>query len=287
MGQVRCYHAAMIKGWFRRRLGIGAPDAEDDLDEDDGQERGVLVRKGRLVTLRTHVSANRAAFQRWYGDAEIASLLRHDLEPLTDWQSRGYFDSFILPSSARGTCFAIHERKSKRLIGTTALTDRTHTPDGDSALFRIAIGEKDAWGKGYGTDATRLVLDEGFISLGLNEVRLEVFSHNARAIATYERVGFAVTGEHVEWVPRRQVELRVIEMHITRAMFEVASGDREPGKPGAASRSGEKRKPGRAEQRREREAAREARRLPDGTLARKQKDGPNSSEPGPAETATD
>ena len=146
------------------------------------------------------VPANREAFQRWYADREIAELLRHDLEPLTATQSRGYFETFILPSSARRTCFAIHERKSKRLVGTTALTDRVNGRNGVSALFRIVIGEKDVWGRGYGTEATRLMAKEAFDTMGLSEIRLEVFNHNLRAIAAYSRVGFEVTGEHVEWV---------------------------------------------------------------------------------------
>ena len=185
---------------------------------------GALVRKGRLVTLRTHVPANREAFQRWYADREIAELLRHDLEPLTATQSRGYFETFILPSSARGTCFAIHERKSKRLVGTTALTDRVNGRNGVSALFRIVIGEKDVWGRGYGTEATRLMAKEAFDTMGLSEIRLEVFNHNLRAIAAYSRVGFEVTGEHVEWVPRHKTELRVIEMRLSRDAF-MASAD--------------------------------------------------------------
>src|SRR5215211_1960952 len=213
----------MIKRWLRRRLKFRAMHLETGLGDED-RERGDLVRKGRLVSLRTHVPANREAFQRWYADREIAELLRHDLEPLTPIQSRGYFDTFILPSSARGTCFAIHERKSKRLIGTTALTDRVNGRNGVSALFRIVIGEKDLWGKGYGTEATRLMAQEGFHSMGLGEIRLEVFNHNLRAIAAYSRVGFEVTGEHVEWVPCRKTELRVIEMRLLRDAF-LATGD--------------------------------------------------------------
>jgi hypothetical protein len=117
----------MIKRWLRRRL--AGREAEEEPDAaDEGRKRGALVRKGQLVTLRAHVPANRDAFQRWYADPEIAQLLRHDLEPLTSWQSRGYFDSFILPSSARGTCFAIHERKTKRLIGTTVFPEPTASP---------------------------------------------------------------------------------------------------------------------------------------------------------------
>jgi RimJ/RimL family protein N-acetyltransferase len=246
----------MIKRWLRRRLGVDAPDLDEELEDED-RERGVLVRKGQLVALRTHVSANREAFQRWYGDPEIAELLRHDLEPLNEIQSRGYFDTFILPSSARGMCFAIHERRSKRLIGTTALTDRTTTKNGVSALFRIVIGEKDAWGRGYGTEATRLVMAEAFESLGLSEVRLEVFGHNARAIATYERVGFDVVGEHVEWVPRRKVDLRVIEMRLTRGAFEATAGDWGPSKRGAASQGLQRDRAERAKQRETRQARRE------------------------------
>jgi len=210
----------MIKRWLRRRLDFWATHLESSLDDED-RERGNLVRKGRLVSLRTHVPANREAFQRWYADREIAELLRHDLEPLTPTQSRGYFETFILPSSARGTCFAIHERKSKRLIGTTALTDRTRSREGlFSALFRIVIGEKDVWDKGYGTEATRLVAEEAFEKMGLSEIRLEVFNHNQRAIAAYSKVGFEVSGEHVEWVTHRQTELRVIEMRLSRDAFQ-------------------------------------------------------------------
>jgi RimJ/RimL family protein N-acetyltransferase len=219
----------MFKRWWDRRAGRHTPQPE--AEARDNEEFGAIVRKGRLVSLRTHVPANREAFQRWYGDREIAELLRHDLEPLTPAQSRSYFDSFILPASARGLCFAIHERKTKRLIGTTALTDRSRVKGttAESALFRIVIGEKDTWGKGYGTEATRLVAAEAFESLGLSEIRLEVFAYNQRAIAAYTRVGFQVTGEHVEWVSRRQTELRVKEMRLSKESFVPPVRPRQAG----------------------------------------------------------
>lgn len=278
-----------FRSWVQRRLQRDADDGEDDLDDEEDEEReyGTLVRKGELVALRQHVPHNRAAFQRWYADPEIANLLRHDLEPLTDWQSRGYFDSFILPSSARGTCFAIHARKGKRLLGTTAVTDRSRTGDTTSALFRIVIGEKDAWGRGYGTEATRLVMDEAFENLGLDEVRLEVFSHNARAIAAYERVGFEVTGEHVEWVSRRQTELRVIEMRLTREAFLDASGGREPGKRGAASREKRSRSERQADREARQQAHEERRAVKREKQARKQERSHNLENPGPSVAPTD
>lgn len=224
------YSAAMLAGklggWLKRGRAVArAP-------EDDGAEGataapavGALVRDGERVRLRAHVPANRAAFQRWYADEEIAGLLRHDQEPLSPIQSRGYFDSFILPLSARGFCYAIHEAATDRLIGTTALTDVTARAGAPRyAMFRILIGEKDVWGHGYGTEATELVMDEAFGRHGLEQVRLEVFRHNPRALAAYRRVGFRVTGEHTEWVARRKLELHVVEMALDRNILAGSGG---------------------------------------------------------------
>lgn len=207
------YSEGMLErfGWRRRH----EPVAADETPADDAADRLILA--GTLVHLREHVPANKSAFQRWYADPEIANLLRHDLEPLSAEHSASYFDSIILPLSHRHYCYAIHEAESGRLVGTTALTDIVKRTTGRrSALFRIVIGEKDVWDRGYGTEATRLVVEEAFSTHDLTEVRLEVFRHNPRAITAYERVGFRVAGEHVEWVGRSRRELHVIEMRLRR-----------------------------------------------------------------------
>jgi RimJ/RimL family protein N-acetyltransferase len=202
-------------GW-RRRHQRPYPDEAPPVDAE-----APLIRAGTLVQLREHLPANKSAFQRWYADREIAYMLRHDLEPLSFDQSASYFDSLILPLSHRRLSYAIHENDSGRLIGTSALTDFVRRTTGRrSALFRIVIGERDVWDRGYGTEATRLVVAEAFTYHDLTEVRLEVFRHNPRAITAYERVGFMVTGEHVEWVGRGRSELNVIEMRLRRPDWE-------------------------------------------------------------------
>ncbi len=175
---------------------------------------GSLVREGVVVDLRSHVSSDREAFTGWYQDAEIAEMLRHDLAPLTANQAGSYFDSIILPASARGTCWAVFEHASDRLVGSTALVDID--PLAGTSLFRLVIGEKRAWGRGYGTEATNLVLAEAFMTMNLRQVNLEVFSHNPRAQRAYARVGFLRTGQHVEWVARAHRQIEVLHMSIAR-----------------------------------------------------------------------
>jgi RimJ/RimL family protein N-acetyltransferase len=189
--------------------------------------QSTLVRRGDLAELRRHQPADREHFMRWYQDPDIAELLRHDLKPLTTIQARGYFDSIVLPASSAGTAWAIHDRVSGNLIGTTAVTQVNHK-DG-TCLFRIVIGEKQAWGHGFGTEATQLVAAEVFETLGLDTIMLEVFDHNPRARHVYERIGFVETGRSVEWVWHRRLD--VIAMELTRATWEDATlrGDSTPG----------------------------------------------------------
>lgn len=187
--------------------------AFNEADSPESPEDVVVVRQGLLVELCEHELSNRDQFIAWYADTEIVEMLRHDLSPLSPARARSYFDSIILPSSARGTCWAIHERATGHFIGTTAVTD---IQSNKSCYFRILIGEKQAWGKGYGTEATTLVVKEAFETLGLAQVRLEVFAHNIRAQRTYERVGFRETGRHVEWVAPHRRQLTVLEMALHR-----------------------------------------------------------------------
>lgn len=186
-----------------------------------------LAAIGSRVYLRKHDHTDLGRFVSWYMDPEIADLLRHDLSPLTPIQARGYFESIVMPASHRGLCWAIVEVATDRLIGSTALVDLEG--DRGSALFRIVIGEKDAWNQGFGTEATGLVLGQAFQRLGRDRVNLEVFSHNPRAQKAYIRAGFQRTGQHSEWVSRAHRQIDVVEMSITRDQWLEAAGDSTPG----------------------------------------------------------
>jgi RimJ/RimL family protein N-acetyltransferase len=56
------------------------------------------------------------------------------------------------------------------------------------------IGEQRHRGKGFGTEATRLVLDHAFVGIGLSNVILHVFAYNPAGIRAYEKAGFRRIG---------------------------------------------------------------------------------------------
>ena len=87
--------------------------------------------------------------------------------------------------------FAIVSLEGNRLLGTcdlvTNLVNRT-------ATLGIFLGEKESFGRGYGTEAVRLLVGYGFDQLGLHNIELGVYAFNARAIVCYKKVGFREYG---------------------------------------------------------------------------------------------
>jgi len=156
------------------------------------------ILSGDLVVLRRHVPGNVAAFRRWYADPEIARLARYQPSPMRPDEIDRFFEARVVGPDA--LAMAVHERGTNRLIGTCAFSQL----DGEngSALFHITIGEADAWGHGYGTEATRLMLDHAFGTLSLHRIGLFVFEFNERAIRAYKRCGFVVEGRSRESIWR-------------------------------------------------------------------------------------
>ncbi len=81
---------------------------------------------------------------------------------------------------------------SDKLIGTTGL----HRIDWKNrhCMFGILIGDKTEWGKGYGTETTRVMVNYAFEILGMHRVWLHVYEYNQRGIRAYEKAGFVREG---------------------------------------------------------------------------------------------
>jgi RimJ/RimL family protein N-acetyltransferase len=179
---------------------------------------------GERVVLRRHVAENLRAFQRWYADPQVVRLTRYQDGPMRPEEIDRFFAARALgPDSL---AMAIHVREDDRLIGTCALSQLD--ADNGSALFHITIGEKDAWGQGYGTEATRLMLDHAFRGLGLHRVALTVFAFNERAVRSYRSVGFVVEGRAREAIWREGRWWDEISMSLLDSEWATSNGREVP-----------------------------------------------------------
>ena len=126
----------------------------------------------------------------WMNDFAVTRTLATGWRPTTRESEDMWYDN--VAHSRRDAHFTVYERATLRPIGNTALQNIDHLHR--TAELGLMIGEKDCWGRGYGGEATALVLDYGFTGLGLHAIMLRVYSHNERALRTYTRAGFRLVG---------------------------------------------------------------------------------------------
>jgi len=127
-------------------------------------------------------------FVEWLNDLEVAAnlALAHQIISVPGERD-------ILERIAReNEVYSIVDIETDRLIGNCGLHRVDHiNRTADCGLF---IGDKDYWGRGYGTDAMKLLLDFAFNLLKLRNVKLDVYEFNTRAIRCYEKCGFKRIG---------------------------------------------------------------------------------------------
>lgn len=106
------------------------------------------------------------------------------------------------------------------VIGAIEL--RKVAPEHRSAEMGILVGDREYWGRGYGTDAMRAMCRFAFEEMDLRRISLGVMSFNTRAIRSYERVGFVVEGRLREDTYLGGYYYDTVSMGLLRADFEVA-----------------------------------------------------------------
>ena len=84
--------------------------------------------------------------------------------------------------------FMICEKDGMRPVGSVYFRDIDR--EKGEAEYGIFLGEDDAFGKGYGTEAARLAVKYAFSRMGLKRLILRVFIDNEAAVRSYQRAGF-------------------------------------------------------------------------------------------------
>jgi diamine N-acetyltransferase len=153
---------------------------------------------------------------RWENDFAITRLDGGKMGVMTRERLEALLDEELKSAGDGSVRFLVYERATLRPIGTTNLDtiDRHHR----KAEFGICIGERDLWGKGYGTEATRLTLDYAFTVLGLHSLVLYTASYNARALRAFARAGFREVG-------RRREALRLGEQFHDEVVMDCVAAD--------------------------------------------------------------
>jgi RimJ/RimL family protein N-acetyltransferase len=155
-----------------------------------GNERtGDVIVPGEKVYLGQIQKDLAPVYRHWLNDLRMSRTLG-PIRPFTDQDEEEWIEAARKNDSV--VIFGIYEREGGKPVGNTHLAGVRSLHR--SAEFGIGIGESWARGKGYGTEATRLVVDYGFNVLGLHHIWLRVVDYNYAGLRAYEKVGFKEAG---------------------------------------------------------------------------------------------
>jgi RimJ/RimL family protein N-acetyltransferase len=129
----------------------------------------------------------------WQRDSEYVRLA--DSEPammvsekkLKEWFEKQVENGFHMKRYP----FSVRALDGDKYIGFFGLwVDPFH----GEAWVGIGIGDREFWGKGYGTDMMKLCLQYAFTELNVYRVSLGLHEYNPRALRSYEKAGFHFEG---------------------------------------------------------------------------------------------
>jgi RimJ/RimL family protein N-acetyltransferase len=170
--------------------------------------------RGDLVRLTVEDPETLAPLEsQWSADSEYSRLL--DWDPARRFSVKTVQKWIEKQHENEGThAFTIRTLADDRIIGGIGLDGIRWTHR--DCFVGIGVGEREFWGKGYGTDAMKIILRYAFTELNLERVTLDVFEYNQRGVRSYEKAGFVYEGRQRGLILREGRRWDVLFMGILR-----------------------------------------------------------------------
>ena len=154
--------------------------------QDGDVGSGIVFLRGHKTTLRPALESDIPLLMKWINDPEVRVNLGTQM-PKNEADEREFVQGRI-----KGNNIILIIEVGGKPIGTMGLHGIKY-PDA-TATTGAMIGEKEYWGKGFGTDAKMALLDYAFNMLGLRRVKSEAIAFNKRSIAYSLHCGYVLEG---------------------------------------------------------------------------------------------
>jgi RimJ/RimL family protein N-acetyltransferase len=174
------------------------------------------ILKGELVRLSAvDPEEFSKAFTHWRRDSEFMRLIDSGEVMLRSQKdSQKWIEKEIEDQDVNQYMFTIRTLAEDKLLGDIGLSVVNWMSR--DAFVGLGIGERDFWGRGYGTDVMKVILRYAFTEINLRRVTLSVFEYNPRAVRSYEKAGFVHEGRMRQFLNREGKRWDMLFMGILR-----------------------------------------------------------------------
>ncbi|MBB3700854.1 GNAT family N-acetyltransferase [Flammeovirga yaeyamensis] len=157
-----------------------------------------------MIELRPIQKENVNSFYQWLNDEEVIKYSLSLFQKLNSKEEiQKWFNTII--DDRVNLNKGIYIKGTNIFIGYAGISNISTT--NKSGEYYIFIGDKDCWGKGYGTATTTEIIKIGFTEMELNQIMLTVSEPNTGGLKAYQKAGFKLEGR------LRQAAFRDHEFH--------------------------------------------------------------------------
>lgn len=167
-----------------------------DATQDTSRFQNPFIIGDRLYLRPLEPAQDNHLYSTWMNDAEIRRYF--SVYPTSDTRGKERLEN--LYKDTRHILFGVVLKEDNRLIGLVGLKDINVL--NQSAEFYVIIGDRNIQGRGYGTEATKMMLQYGFLELNLNRIQTQDMEDNIGGWRADEKAGFKYEGTMREVIPR-------------------------------------------------------------------------------------
>ncbi|MHA1907970.1 MAG: GNAT family N-acetyltransferase [Candidatus Thorarchaeota archaeon] len=149
--------------------------------------------EGEIVKLRRLEVNDAEIILKYWNDYQLRQYFPNplprtlgEIQDFISSRNQGFAGKYVFT-------FGIEDKATGKLVGFIDLSN-INWISRTGMIDNIVIFDVNNRGKGYGKDATLLLLDFGFNIIGLHNVSLFVYAFNKHAISFYEKIGFQRVG---------------------------------------------------------------------------------------------
>ncbi len=129
----------------------------------------------------------------WRNDPEVRDNIQGYRYPITFEMEQAWLEGIVQNKNQHRVGFAVEDLTDGVLVGFVFLNDIDFI--NRHAKLGTVLGNREKWGKGFGTECSRLICEYGFKMLNIHRIWVEIISTNIPSIKMCERIGFVTEGE--------------------------------------------------------------------------------------------
>jgi len=156
------------------------------------KEKMISIESNRLLLRELNLDDITDKYVSWLNDPKVNQFLEARFVSHTHESTQKFIKE--INQDPHAVLFGIFNKENMQHIGNIKISSTSKDRDHNRASIGFIIGEKDEWGKGFATEAIKVITEYGFNNLNLMKICAGCRESNIGSKKAMEKAGYKVEG---------------------------------------------------------------------------------------------